>query len=69
MLVVVSVFTFKLEFEALFESILQVVADLWQRKGKINSSFKTMSPSVALHQYQISVNFQRKSSNVVCNFF
>ena len=32
---------FNLEFETQFESIRQVVADLWQRKDKISSCFKT----------------------------
>ena len=44
---VISVFTqlqricFTLEFETLYVSIWQVVADLWQRKGKRNGFFKT----------------------------
>ena len=44
---IISVFTqlhrsrFNLEFEILFESILHVVVDLWQRKGKISGCFKT----------------------------
>ena len=43
---VISVFvqlhgsSFNLEFETLFESIRHVVADLWQRKGKIGSCFE-----------------------------
>ena len=44
---IISVFTqlhrsgFNLEFETLFESVGEVVADLWQRKGKRSSCFKT----------------------------
>ena len=43
---IISVFTqlhrsgFNLEFQTLFESIGQVVADIWQRKGKISGYFK-----------------------------
>ena len=51
---------FNLKFETLFESIWQVVADLWQRKGKISSSFKN-STSVVLHQYQNQVNFKERT--------
>ena len=43
---IISIFTqfhrsdFNLELETLFESVGQVVADLWQRKGKISDCFK-----------------------------
>ena len=43
---------FKLEFETLFESIWQVVADLWQRRGKIKWCFKNDN-SIVLQQCQI----------------
>ena len=32
---------FNLEFKTCFQSIGQVVADLWQRKGRISGCFKT----------------------------
>ena len=38
-----------------------MVADLWQRKGKINGCFKNFT-SVGLRQFQNKVRFQRKDS-------
>ena len=44
---IVSAFThlyrsgFNFEFETLLESITEVVADLWERKGKVSGCFKT----------------------------
>ena len=54
---VISVFTqlrrsgFNLEFQTLFESILRMVAKLWERKFKISGCFKN-STSVVLPQYE-----------------
>ena len=45
-----------------------MVADLWQRKGKISGSFK-YSASVVLQQSQTEVSFQRKASSVLLKFF
>ena len=62
---VTSVFTqlhspgFNQEFSTLYELISQVVAALWQRKGKINGSFKGSTPSV-LKQCLNKVSFQCK---------
>ena len=59
-----------MEFEALFEAVLPVVADLWQRISKIGSCFKT-STSIVLQQCQNQnqVKFQKKDSGVVFKFF
>ena len=56
--------SFKLKFETLFESILQAVADSWQ---KISGCFKH-STSIVFQQCQNKVNFQRKGSSVVSKF-
>ena len=37
---------FSLEFEILFESISHVVADLWQRNGKISGCFKNSNVKI-----------------------
>ena len=55
---------FNLKIETLFESISQVVADLWQRKGKISGGFKN-STSVVLPQCQDKVLFQRKDTGII----
>ena len=59
--------SFNIEFEILFESILQAFADLWQRKDKISGCFKN-STSVVLQQCQNKANFQRKGSSIVLKF-
>ena len=57
---IISVFTqlhrssFNLEFGTLYESIWQVVADLWQRKCKISGCFEN-STSIVLQQSQNSL--------------
>ena len=58
---------FNFEFETLLESIRRVVADLWQRKGKISGCFKN-STSTVLPRCQNKVSFQRKGSSVVLKF-
>ena len=55
---------FNLECETLFESIRQVVADSWSRKGKISGCLKN-STSVALKQCPYQANFERKGSSSV----
>ena len=68
-----SVFTqlhtsgFNFEFKALYESISQVVADLWQRKGKICGCFKN-NTSIVLLQCRNKVSFQRKGPSVLLKF-
>ena len=59
--------SFNLEFETLFESIGRVVADLWQRRGKISGCFKN-STSVVLQECQNKVNLRRKGSSIVLRF-
>ena len=59
---------FNVQFEILYELIYQVVADLWQRIGKIRCCFKN-SISVALRQCQSKVRFLRKGSSIVIEFF
>ena len=69
----ISIFTqfhwlgFNVEFETLYELILQVVADLWQRKCKVSGCFKN-STSFVLQQFQNKVSFQRNGSSVVLKF-
>ena len=58
---------FNLDFETLFESILGVVADLWQRKGKISGCFQN-STSAVLQHCQNKVSFQGKYSGIVLKF-
>ena len=71
---IISVFTqlhrssFNLEFETSYESMRQVVADLWQRKGKISGCFKN-STFVVLEQCRNKVSSQRKGSSVVLKVF
>ena len=54
---IISVFSqshkssFNLELETLFESIWHMVADLWQRRSKINGCFQN-STAVVLQQCQ-----------------
>ena len=50
---------FNLEFETLHESICQLVADLWQRKGKISGCFKN-STSIVLQQHQVNKVFKER---------
>ena len=51
---------FNLEFETLFESIGQAIADLWQRKRKSNGCLKN-STSVVLQQCQNNVSFKERT--------
>ena len=44
-----------------------MVADLWQRNGKISGCFKN-SASIVLQQQQNKISFQRKGSGVVLKF-
>ena len=56
-----------LEFATLFESIWNVVADLWHRKSKMSCRFIT-SASIVLQQCQNKGNFQWKDSGIVSKF-
>ena len=58
---------FNLGFATVNESIGQVVADLWQIKGKISGCFKNCT-SIGLKQCQNKVSFQRNCSRVVLKF-
>ena len=44
-----------------------MVADLWQREGKVSGCFKNSS-SLVLQQCQNKVNFQGKDSGIVLRF-
>ena len=52
--------SFNLQLETLFESILRVISNLWQRKGKISGYFKKTT--------SIVLQFQRNDSNVISKF-
>ena len=58
---------FSLEFEALYEPIQQVAANLWQRIGKISGRFKN-STFIVVQQCQNKVSFQRKGTIIVSKF-
>ena len=68
---IISIFTYKhrsgfnLEFETLFESIWQVVADLWQRKGKVVASKTAL---LLFYSNVKKVSFQRKSPSTLSKF-
>ena len=51
---------FNLDIEILFESIRHVVADVRQRKGKINGCFKN-STLIVLHQCQNEISLKERT--------
>ena len=61
---IIPVFTlhrsdFSLGFETLYDIIGRMVADLWQRKGKISGCFKSSTPIVP-KQCQNELSFQSR---------
>ena len=59
--------SFNLEFETVLESIWVVVADFWQRKGKVSGYFKYCT-SIVLQKCPNELSFQRKGSGIVLRF-
>ena len=59
---------FNSQFETMFQSVWQVIADLWQREDKINGCFKN-STSLVFQQCQNQMLFERKDSTVVFKNF
>ena len=56
---------FNVEFETLYDSNQQMVADLWLRKDKIVVASNTALLGIVLQQGQNNLSFQGKSSTVV----